>query len=283
MASSCLAEEAVFLRRGGGGGVFEGTPVVMVLLLATLLLFVLNGSALGLPAALSFAENGELLVGILILYRCREVERLQGSRRTASQVILATVFQLVVAVALEAKRPGFRLAGGPYAAIFSLVTCAAFTVPSSASVRVFGIVEVSNTSLLHLGALHLMLSRGTMSVASAACGIVSQTLLPSWITLPDFVARACQNSIGRLLEGPNARKAKVRYGRFVQSQRASLAVPSTGDGPSSRSSSAAAAAADPQALQTLEGMGFDRQMAAQALAHAHNDLQLAMNLLLGQQ
>jgi hypothetical protein len=292
-----MSGEVVYSNRSGG--TFDGVPVMQVLFVACL-----ASSCFACLPLLAFANGGEIFVGTLLLYRFREVERVKGSRQIASQILLVMIFQAVSQLALPLISSQFsnggivsgEFASGPYAVIEALALTYYLTVPSTASFQLLGL-KLTNNIFTYAGALYLLLLT-PKSFASGFIGCVFGLLYELNILglrnfmIPRFLCEACWNSIGRLICGPDACRAKIRFGRYVQQINAAAnnttsnrqhqqQRESTTNG-SNHTNSGGPAAADPRALQALESMGFERQLAEEALRITNNDLNQAMNLLLAQ-
>ena len=293
------------------GGAFDGVPVMQFFLLASLLLsFAIqpisqglslkglstNGTLSSVLSFLAFSTGGETLVGSLLLFNLREIEKTKGSSKIASQILFATLFQALSSLAFSGLWVLFSdgFANGPYGAIHALVLTYYFTVPSVASVQLFGLT-MSNKVFVYAPALHLLLCHGKGSLAAGLSGSLFGLLYElnilniGKLQVPRSLSSACQNTIGRLMSGPDACKTRIRFGRYVQQMNAQNETEhSNSQSQPHREADFGAVRADegrptdPQALQTLESMGFERQLAAEALRQTNNDLNQAMNLLLAQ-
>jgi len=166
----------------------------------------------------------------------------------------------------------------------------AFSTPSFATFSVFG-VPLTSKAFSALAAAHLVLSRGAASLAAGLLGLLFglafQFNLAGVATIcrvPRPIGEACRVTVGRVLEGPDAWKTQVRWGRYVQDTSQGQHQPQQGGGGAGAGAGMAerfmAPEADPEALQTLQSMGFDTFRATQALRQTNNDVNLAMNLLL---
>ncbi len=160
-----------------GAGAFEGVPVVKVLLVASLAAtFVCGGSKrkAGSPASvLAFSTLGETVVGTLLLYQLREVEKVKGSRKLATQFLFSLLLQVLCELVVSGSTDFFAegFASGPYGAIFSLVSSSFFLLPSSSSFNFLGL-ELTSNIFTFVGSLHLLLLRGRSSFASGVCGLI---------------------------------------------------------------------------------------------------------------
>ncbi|QDZ19057.1 hypothetical protein HOP50_02g15660 [Chloropicon primus] len=284
--------EVVYRKEAGGG--LDGVPVTRALLFASLgLSLVLGQDKVQLPARgfelLCWSTGSEIIVGTLLLYWLKEVERVKGSRKTATMILLASVVQSLARAALSALWPDVFKGGfcdGPLTAVFALIAAFWLTVPSIASLEVFGGLQVTNNVFVYVAALHLIVGRGWKSFSLGAVGwlfgLAYQTNFLSLgrVELPSFLSQAC----GKVFEGADYDKVKVRYGRFVQIRR----EPGRGEGGGQNQQGtglfggARPAEPHPQALQMLESMGFDTGVASEALRQTNNNLNEAASMLLGQ-
>mmetsp|Transcript_253 Transcript_253/g.474 ORF Transcript_253/g.474 Transcript_253/m.474 type:complete len:89 (+) Transcript_253:811-1077(+) len=82
----------------------------------------------------------------------------------------------------------------------------------------------------------------------------------------------------RLLEGPDANKTKVRFGRYVSEQNRAEQNRREGRSDGSQVDNNIPVPSR-EALQTLESMGFEPALAAEALVATNNDINQAISLL----
>jgi hypothetical protein len=120
---------------------------------------------------LTFANFGEVVWSLPVLYAFRGIERRMGSRKFASFCILCSTFVLFTQVGLLHIFSFTKVASGPYAVIFGLFVFYFAMIPklSPNSLSLFGI-EFSDKTMTYFMGLQLALNTWSNSFASAAAG-----------------------------------------------------------------------------------------------------------------
>ena len=220
---------------------------------------------------LAFDSLGEAAVGLICIYRFRNLERMLGSRKFGAFVLLtcslSSAIATAVVVSLGASRRDagvafLRLASGPYALVFGSFALYSSLVPSLRQKLVgLGPVDLSDKSLTYLAGAQLLASGGLRSLVPGCCGLVmgaaylADTLRLYTLALPKravFWRRA-----------PDARRPIAPDHAPVPS-----AVPLSANAPSDEN------------VESLVAMGFDRDRSLAALTAADNNLEIACNRLL---
>jgi len=169
---------------------FENAPITLavsasVLLLSTTLKSasvsldiyrLLEGQVWKLPASFFIFQNSaQMIVGLILLYTCRQFERQMGSRKFGAFLLIAFVFSILVncAAIVAAYSVGLYLvpSPGPFALIFALMTYYYRHIPKLHSTQYsFAGFDLSEKSWIYLLALQLILSDGVPSMVSASAG-----------------------------------------------------------------------------------------------------------------
>ena len=138
-----------------------------------------SSSAGGFPVSalasqLAFSSVAELFTGSILLYSAgRHCERCHGSRRFGALAVVAgcasVAAQCCLAVATASQgssASGYRevFSSGPYCLAFACLFHYLMNVPSSSTLKLGGLLRVSEKSLLYINAAHLAL--GTSRVLS---------------------------------------------------------------------------------------------------------------------
>ncbi|XP_068663176.1 rhomboid-like protein 20 [Aristolochia californica] len=290
----------------GGPSGFHNAPVTRTFVIASGLLTIFAGiqgraSSLGLSyqdiykklhlwrliiSAFAFSSTPELMFGLYLLYYFRVFERQIGSNKYSifilSSMLTATLFEVLALVLL--KYPTSKLvASGPYSLIFSSFVPFYFDIPVSTRFRIFGF-RFSDKSFIYLAGLQLLLSSWKRSLLPGICGILAGGIYRLNVfqirraKFPDFIA----SFFSRLSWLPSGGSPSVTpSGNFIGR------VPSYAghqqEVPRNYPVSAPfASATEPpeDSISTLVSMGFDRNMARQALVQSRNDVNAATNILL---
>ena len=98
-----------------------------VILLIADIYRLLEGQVWKLPASFFIFQNSaQMIVGLILLYTCRQFERQMGSRKFGAFLLIAFVFSILVncAAIVAAYSVGLYLvpSPGPFALIFALMT-----------------------------------------------------------------------------------------------------------------------------------------------------------------
>ncbi|CAM6119784.1 unnamed protein product [Calypogeia fissa] len=248
-----------------------------------------------------FSTSPELIFGLYLIYFFRVFERQLGSNKYSIYVLFTTAlttFLEVVALAAirgtslpDPTSSGISLSPGPYGLVFASFIPFFFDIPVSTRFRVFGIT-FSDKSFVYLAGLQLLLSSWKRSLIPGLCGILAGLTYRSNILgvrrmkFPEGLASGAAKLFQPLLasvassttaatphsvRAPGTREAanQTQIGRPYEAR---FAAPPTALAPVLPPSE--------DSISILVGMGFDRNMALQALARSRNDLMVATNLLL---
>lgn len=263
-------------------GLLEGTPVTKSVCALALGLSLLYGDGGGelpgltwrrlsgreglwsvIASNLVLHTGQELITGIFLLASFRFVERSVGSSKFAGWLATAAIGQSVLSLWLAGTGSPVRslhlregLASGPYVAIFMLLALYHFSVPGTS-----GLNLLAGASLL----IPLDVRRTIPALTGAALGLAIEANvlgIKSWLAFPG---------------GGHAHPPKIRFRR------------SQASGPRRRMPPPQASAwlggsrveADPAAVAQLVAMGFNGELAAQALEQTNNDVTTAINVLTG--
>ncbi|GLJ48421.1 hypothetical protein SUGI_1022070 [Cryptomeria japonica] len=240
-------------------------------------------------SALVFSSTPELVFGLYLLYYFRVFERQIGSNKYSVfvlfSIIFTTCFELIALVVFKDPTSSV-LASGPYGLIFSSFIPFYFDIPVSTWFRIFGF-RFSNKSFVYLAGLQLLLSSWRRTFVPGLCGIAAglsyrlNVFGIRRIKFPEQVA--CRISRLSLLSLPVEPSTVASRGNVTRE-----AVPSY-----DRQFEDDFAAASPllgstvhpseEAVSTLVTMGFDRNLATQALLQVDNDINAATNILIEMQ
>ncbi|XP_058078813.1 rhomboid-like protein 20 isoform X2 [Magnolia sinica] len=240
-----------------------------------------------ITSTFAFSSTPELIFGLYLLYYFRVFERQIGSNKYSVfilfSLIVTSLFEFLALALL--KDPTLSiLASGPYGLIFSSFVPFYFDIPVTTRFRIFGF-RFSDKSFIYLAGLQLLLSSWKRSLLPGICGLVAGTLYRLNVL----------------------RIRRLKFPQFVTSVFSRLSWPSSGSSSSTRSSGniigsvpsfagrqpewnyptsvPRASTAEPpeDSVSTLVSMGFDRNLARQALVQARNDVNMATNILLEMQ
>ncbi|GAA5924655.1 uncharacterized protein JCM15063_005700 [Sporobolomyces koalae] len=138
-----------------------------------------------------WTNSSEILLSVLILwYASLEVERIWGSRKFASFLVVTAVlssFFEVLALVLFSRSGLHTLPAGPFALVFAIVYQCNRLVPSLYTFEVFHPrIVINNRYPLHVLSLVLLTSQPAASTVLGLCGILASTLytstvLPLWL------------------------------------------------------------------------------------------------------
>ncbi|KAL3698234.1 hypothetical protein R1sor_012310 [Riccia sorocarpa] len=244
------------------------------------------------------STSPELIFGLYLIYFFRVFERQLGSNKYTVFVLFSTFLTtLLEVIALAAIRDptssGIALSPGPYGLIFASFVPFFFDIPISTRFRVFG-VTFSDKSFIYLAGLQLLLSSWKRSLIPGLCGILagftyrSNVLGLRRMKFPESLASAAAKLFRPLLSSV-ASSPTSTGSRHTGAREAANQAPlgRSFEGRFGASAPPLAPMAPPpppeESVSTLVAMGFDRNMAVQALARSRNDLMMATNLLLESQ
>ena len=230
---------------------------------------------------LVFADMGQTLYGLMLLYALRNLERQMGFRKFGGFVMMtyvgSIVLNLAIALLLSSSTLADVLQPGPFYLAYSMLFLYFVHVPRlhPSKYTLLNFVVFSEKSLVYLLALHLSMCTGLESVIPSATGLALGALyyrferlqalrIPSWL---DRVCSLWSGYMSRLFPTPPPRPV----------------VRTPPPPPSSRQPVGGAAAANPppeQSITALMGLGCDRPTAIRALQETNNNLDAAANLVL---
>lgn len=295
----------------GGPSGFYNAPVTKAIVISSALFTIFVGikgrssSALGLSyqdifkklqlwrlilSAFAFSSTPEMMFGLYLLYYFRVFERQIGSNKYSVfilfSVIVASVFEVLALVLL--KDPTIStLAPGPYALIFASFIPFYFDIPVSTRFRIFGF-PFTDKSFIYLAGLQLLFSSWKRSLLPGICGALGGSLYRlnvlgvRRIKFPEFVASFFSRLSWPSLGGSSSTvSGSNTIGNVPSYPGRQLEVPSTN--PSSTPHLGSMVEPPEQSIATLVSMGFDRNIARQALVQARNDINVATNVLLESQ
>uniref|UniRef100_A0A2P2MWD2 Ubiquitin-associated domain-containing protein 2-like n=1 Tax=Rhizophora mucronata TaxID=61149 RepID=A0A2P2MWD2_RHIMU len=284
----------------GGPSGFNNAPVTKAFVVASAVLTLLFGirgmsKNLGLSyqdifrwprlwkliaSVFAFSSTPELMFGLYLLYYFRVFERQIGSNKYSMFIVFSVIISLLFEVfALALLRdPTANLGSGPYGLIFASFVPFYFDIPVSTRLRVYS-AHFSDKTFIYLAGLQLFLSSWKRSILPGICGILAGSLY----RLNLFGVR------------------KAKFPQFVISFLSRLSRPPSGSphgattrnvvnrAPTSRVGHVERTYPTPMApsveppessIAMLVSMGFERNLARQALVQARNDMNAATNILL---
>jgi hypothetical protein len=264
---------------------------------------------------LIFSQGAQVVVGVILLYTCRQFERQMGTRKFAGFFVYSFLFSQLssIAVMVIASSIGMKLSisSGPYFIIFAQLFMFYSRIPkmptsSPTSYSLFGLggVEFSEKSWIYLLASQLMLSEGLKSFVPSFIGLIAGYLydndryslqtfrLPRIVEVPFaflgsffsfFSPPPAAPPAGSLpalatLQGRQPVGAALRRAGSDRSLGGSGGGGLQSDlgGIRHRTS----APPNEESVAALMGMGFDREAAVRALQNTGNNVEAAANFLL---
>ncbi|MEW5298713.1 MAG: hypothetical protein WDW38_000541 [Sanguina aurantia] len=259
---------------------------------------------------LAFRGPGELLIGAILLYYLRLVERQTGSAKFATFAALSALSSTATHVALSHTSWGHKLvpgggASGPYAFIFACMVHFFCSVPPSVKFNVAGL-PLSDKVFLYVAGIQLMLSGGASSLCMSMSGIASGLAyhlnvagVKNW-RFPAPLRRLATSFLAPWLQGRDSsqRQAQQQQQQTTTARGAPDPAGSASAGTADAGGSTQAVGShsvrvdeggggdssttdvSEEALETLTAMGFGRLQAERALQLTHNDVNGALGLLL---
>lgn len=228
---------------------------------------------------LVFADMGQTLYGLMLLYALRNLERQMGFKKFGGFVMMtyvgSIVLNLAIALLLSSSALADVLQPGPFYLAYSMLFLYFVHVPRlhPSKYTLLNFVVFSEKSLVYLLALHLSMCTGLESLIPSATGLALgalyyrferlQTLrIPSWI---DSVCNLLSGYMSRVFPTPPV-----------------VRIPPPSRQPASAPPAGRAAVAPPpeQSITALMGLGCDRPTAIRALQETNNNLDAAANLVL---
>ncbi|XXG52828.1 hypothetical protein AAC387_Pa03g1037 [Persea americana] len=291
----------------GGPSGFHNAPVTKAFVVTSAIFTIFVGiqrrssSALGLSyqdifvklhlwrlilSAFAFSSTPEMMFGLYLLYYFRVFERQIGSNKYSVFILFSIIVPslfVVLALALLKDPTLSLLASGPYGLIFSSFVPFYFDIPISTRFRIFGF-RFSDKSFIYLAGLQLLFSSWKRSLLPGICGVLSGLLYRlnvfgvRRIKFPEFMASFFSRLSWPAFRGlPSSASSGNMIGNLPSYPGHQLEVP--GNYPSSMPLGSMAEPPE-ESISMLLSMGFDRNMARQALFQAGNDANLATNILL---
>jgi hypothetical protein len=123
-----------------------------------------------------FKNMAQAIVGIMLLYFCRQFERFLGSKKYGAFVFLAfsisVMIQLGVVVIMESLDIHYASANGPYFLVFALLPLYHSYIPKlhNSEYTLLG-VGFSEKSWIYVLAMQLLFSEGIHSIIPAVIGL----------------------------------------------------------------------------------------------------------------
>ena len=244
-------------------------------------------------AALGFARPIELALGVSILYGLRHVERIMGTRAFLSFLTASTSLAVVVQWA-AVRMLGMPCSSGPYAPLFSLLVIYYAHVPAVALSRAnhaqgdLDAWSISQKVPMYVGSLVLAALQGWNSLFPAciglACGIVCNPSIGR-LVFPDYVASFFSRYVDSWFASPTQAlgdRADARAARRggPRANADNLIPPSIFGAPQAAAINRPLAVAIREAdVDSLMGMGFEREVAERALRENGGDVNQAANAL----
>ncbi|KAJ1462995.1 hypothetical protein M885DRAFT_504485 [Pelagophyceae sp. CCMP2097] len=231
---------------------------------------------------------GECVAGSVALYGMRKLERLMGPRKFGAfvVVVLSAAAAAETAIVVLLSRPesaaSLRPASGPYALVFGLFALYYAYVPA-VQPRLFGLLgcDVSDKHVMYVVGLQLLSNKGLDSAVAAATGAAAGALYLSDALGLQRLALP-QRLFGARRPRPAAPRRNATPARPpLHDARRLFPTPFTDDAPFAESPFADAPVAPTEAhVEQLTNMGFDRDLATDALRTCHDDVEAAANRLL---
>lgn len=148
-----------------------------------------------------FGDMGQTFYGLILLYSCRQFERLMGLRKFGAfamfsyltSIILHLCMTTIINLSMDKE---YTPASGPYFLVYSLLVLYHKHIPRlhASQYTLLGTIVFSEKTWIYLLAIHLALCTGFKSMVSAVVGILigllytRVTALQSW-RLPVLVER----------------------------------------------------------------------------------------------
>lgn len=256
----------------------------------------IRGEWLRLPlSSLSFSSTPDLIVGCLLVYFFRLIERQMGAGKYVVLLLFSSLVSTVLQVALLFALPALNpdddttfmspLASGPFGFIYALFVLYYADVPPTARFVLASRVHLSDKALVYLGGLQLLLSSSLSSIIPGLTGVIagalyrSNTLGIRKAKLPDPVSQLASSWLLPLLSWPSSNRIAATTQQQQQQQQRRRQQQLQGF---QAQPPAPLAAPDPSEtdIESLVAMGFDRDAVVSALRQARNDIHIATNLLL---
>ena len=262
-----------------------------------------------LTSQFAFTAPGEACVGLYLLYSLRDVERVRGTRRHATRLLIAAVVSLVIQTCLCADVPLVRWLGlgsstsggfsviqnfysagfapGPHSIVAALLVPGFLaTRPTTYAFTMAGVRFGDKVFTLLAGA-RLFWSHGARSLVPAVAGVIG-SFVAEWAvtgrgwTPPEWACAFVRATFGRVL-GVDGAGGPSGGGRASATTTVTRPRRTAARRVDDRFGGFEATPAPPpsvEAVLTLTSMGFDEHDARRALGMCGNDLEAATDALL---
>lgn len=231
----------------------------------------------------AFAHPGELLFGLSLCYYYRIFERQLGSVRYGSFAVTTWGMSMVLQ-ALFLRLLGKESATGPYPLIFANLVNFVLDIPHLHSFNVLGL-RMTDKAFIYLLGLQLLLASAQRSIAAGAAGLAAGLLHRlnflgvASFQPPAFLTNFIKNTVGSLFVGPGYKGNYVfhsppqQQGNVIQQVAATEAV-------AAEAVPLVPVEPNPEAIDQLVSMGFERNRVVEALRRSQNNVEMALQYLL---
>ena len=229
-----------------------------------------------------FSSNGELFFGLVLLYHLRIIERLFGSKKYSSFIIVNSLMTTALQVLGMLIFRNLKVPFGCYSLLFSSLYHYFSRVPALYETRLFNI-PMSDKSFVYIIAGQLLLNGGSHSLYAASCGWLSGLLYDynffamKRFRLPATVTDFCSKYIYPLVESqqqqtiPGSQSGRADGDDSAAPVMENIAQPQQQQQPVEPSQAN---------IDTLVAMGFDRAQVEAALRRTNDNVDRALNALL---
>ncbi|KNC81918.1 hypothetical protein SARC_05769, partial [Sphaeroforma arctica JP610] len=226
-------------------------------------------------------NSAELIMGSSLLYNCRILERLWGSRKFGFFVgfvlVTNTALQLLyLGVYGRNVSPGEAavLASGPYGITFANIIQYYLDIPAMKHVKVMGFL-VTDKLLTYLIAIQLLVAFLPSTAVPVSAGLLAGVIyrLPGLgldqMSVPPALAASISVVGSVFYSNPARPQGETLLGTRGPQSRTNIRGPAP-----------IAFVADETAVDQIVSMGFSREQAVAALRRSNNDAQRATHFLL---
>jgi len=226
-----------------------------------------------------FANTGEMLFGIIILYYFRLFERQYGSAKFVSFAFTTAILSTMAQIGILVLGRSFGLtyaSSGPYGLIFALLIPYFNNIPTLTGVSIYGLT-LSSKHLTYLLCLQLAWMQSPGSLISAVAGLTAGFLhhsigsIQRWM-FPKMIRDFCSKYISPILSSspPSFNISPPSNFQNLTRRNPPNQTPEIVEPPSEEN------------IELLIGMGFTRENVVRALTQTRNNVQRATNLLIDQ-
>ncbi|CAD7699146.1 unnamed protein product [Ostreobium quekettii] len=241
-----------------------------------------------LARAFAFGNMGELIFGVGLLYYFRLLERLAGTGKFGGFAFTTGALSYGLQLGLQAAyRLRRGMPTGPYGLIFASFVPFILDVPPTSRFTVCGL-QMTDKAFVYLAGIQLILSSGVGSTMAAVCGLMAGLTYRANLfgmkqfRFPRWLSRFFSATLGRLLDARGNTAPRVQI--YVPRNQQQIPLNSGGHVPRQMQQphpSPSAVEPSQEAIAQLMGMGFDQERALWALQAANNDVEVAINMLVG--